>query len=130
MLAELDTDLAVAGFVPALAGHVELQLERHVVRTGADGVVVAGASGPFEGLDLADEDAVHEATGGVGRIRILRAEAAALAISLARNRPGVEEGLFQADANEAIIAGQIIGCQHALHGAPKVMTNSEQMLVL
>ena len=34
VVAELQGDLAVTGLVPALAGHVELQLERHVVVAG------------------------------------------------------------------------------------------------
>ena len=59
----------VAGLVPRLAGHVELQLERHrVVRAVAGCEVVGGAAGALECLDLADEDAVHQRAGRVGGV--------------------------------------------------------------
>ena len=59
----LHRDLAVAGLVPALAGHVELQLERRLVVAVPVVEVAARAAGAFERLDLADEDAVHQRAG-------------------------------------------------------------------
>ena len=58
VVAELHGDLAVTGLVPALARHVELELERRTVVVE----VVTRATGTFERLDLTDEDAVHQRT--------------------------------------------------------------------
>ena len=60
---QLHRDLAVAGLVPRLAGHVELELVR---RVGIVLEVVGSAAGSFQSLDLAHEDAVHEAPRAVG----------------------------------------------------------------
>jgi len=58
---QLGADLDVARFVPRLAGHVELQLERdRALRPVACVEVVGGATGTLECLDLADHDAVHQ----------------------------------------------------------------------
>jgi hypothetical protein len=73
VLAELHRDLAVAGLVPALAGHVELEGEGRTVGAGLE--VPTGAAGALEGLDLADEDAVHEAPGRVGGLGPIGREA-------------------------------------------------------
>ena len=74
---ELAADLDVAGLVPALAGHVELQLERdgvgRLLGDLADREVPARPAGALEGLDLAHEDAVHQLAGGVGRVGARRA---------------------------------------------------------
>ena len=67
-LGELAGDLDVAGLVPALAGHVELQRERRLLAAVAGVEVPARAAGALERLDLADEDAVHQAAGVVGRL--------------------------------------------------------------
>ena len=66
VLGELHRDLDVTGLVPALARHVELQLERRLVATAARVEVPARAARALEGLDLAHEDAVHEAPRAVG----------------------------------------------------------------
>ena len=63
VLAELDADLDVARLVPALPGHVELQPERRLVACLTEIEVEARAAGALERLDLADEDAVHQARG-------------------------------------------------------------------
>ena len=61
----------MAGLVPALAGHVELERERHLVAPVAGVEVPARAAGALERLDLADEDAVHQAAGAVGRLGVV-----------------------------------------------------------
>ena len=75
VVAELAGDLDVAGLVPALPGHVELQRERRLLAAVAGVEVPARAAGALEGLDLADEDAVHQPAGVVGGVRVGRARA-------------------------------------------------------
>ncbi|HEV7761348.1 MAG TPA: hypothetical protein VGO78_20225, partial [Acidimicrobiales bacterium] len=58
-VAELHRDLAVAGLVPALARHVELQRERRLLVVEVEG----GATRALERLDLTGEDAVHQVAG-------------------------------------------------------------------
>ena len=123
--AELDADLAVAGLVPALAGHVELELEGHLgdalAVAAADLEVPARAAGALEGLDLADEDAVHQPAGGVGRVGTIGGEATR-AVALGRAAAGdlrgarVVESLHHRHPDEAVVAGQILdgeGLPHA-----------------
>src|SRR5581483_1145738 len=98
---------------PALPGHVELERERHILTAGAGVEVVARAPRAFEGLDLAHEDAVHQLAGGVGRVGIVGPEGSTLAPG---GRPaGVEDDLLDANALEALVAGEIVNCQHPLH---------------
>ena len=115
VLGELDRDLDVAGLVPALAGHVELHGEGHVVAAGAGVEVVAGATGALERLDLAHEDAVHELAGGVGRVGILRLEGR---LPPALPSAGVEHDLLDTDALEPRVACEIVDRQHLLHAGP------------
>ena len=74
----------MAGFVPALPGHVELQRERRLVVAVAGREVPAGAAGAFERLDLADEDAVHQARGRRRERRGARASAGCCSACLRR----------------------------------------------
>src|SRR5690606_6646285 len=117
VVAELDGDLAVAGLVPALAGHVELQLEGHLGHALAVAAthleVPAGAAGALERLDLAHEDAVHEGAGGVGRVGAVGGEpsrAAPLLAGAIRDAGGarVVEPLDERHPHEAGVAGQVL----------------------
>ncbi len=54
----------MSGFVPALAGHVELQLVRDLF--GRE--VVGGAASTFKRLDLANKDSVHTTTSAIGNV--------------------------------------------------------------
>ena len=106
MLGELDRDLDVAGLVPALPSHVQLELVRHLVRPGAGIEVVTGPPRPFEGLNLADEDAVHEKPGSVGRLGVRGSES--LASVVHRRVAGVEDHVLDPDTLEARVPGQIV----------------------
>src|SRR5881394_2073255 len=99
----------MASFVPALSGHVELQLERHGVAAGAGVEVEAGASCPFQSLDLAGEDAVHQAAGAIRRRRTGRVEPPACSVAGfgPAQQPGVAEGVLQLDALEPTVAGEL-----------------------
>ena len=115
-VAELHRDLAVAGLVPALAGHVELELERRLVGAVAGLEVPARATGALERLDLAHEDAVHQRRGrrrarraGPGLSFWGRGGPRLLGRSSAVTRGSAAPVMNDADADEAIVAGQILG---------------------
>ncbi len=107
VVAELDRDLDVAGFVPALPSHVELQREGDLVEV----VVVGRAAGALEGLDLADEDAVHLAAGAIGHILGFDEQLAVFADA----GPWVVEPLGGRDAVEPIITSQGVGWDQLAH---------------
>jgi hypothetical protein len=121
-LAQLDRDLAVAGFVPALAGHVELQLERHgvglLLGDLAHREVPARATGALERLDLADEDAVHQLAGGVGRIGARRHELARAAVGAGRvGGAAVGDPIHHVHPVEPGITSELVGGEDLLHPA-------------
>ena len=109
VLGELHRDLDVAGLVPALPGHVELQLERRLVAAVAGVEVPAGAAGALERLDLADEDAVHQLRGR------RRATSASFGLKpprrfspRTRRVAGVEDDVLDPDALEPLVPGQLV----------------------
>ena len=115
VLGELHRDLHVAGLVPALAGHVELELERDRIALGADGEVPAGATGALERLDLAHEDAVHQAAGGIRRLVAVGAEPGAGVVGQGDAVAGVEDEVLDAHALEPLVAGQLGDRHVSLH---------------
>ncbi len=100
----------MAGLVPALPGHVELERERRLVVAVSRGEVPAGAAGAFERLDLADEDAVHQRAGGIGRVGARGHEPVVvpLAVGVRRARTRVGEALAHLDAEKRWIAGELL----------------------
>ena len=78
----------MASLVPALPGHVELQRERRLVVGVASREVPAGAAGALERLDLADEDAVHEGAGRIGRVGALGHEPVVVPLAARPRRAG------------------------------------------
>src|SRR5207302_6494709 len=120
---ELHRDLAVTGLVPALPGHVELQLEGNLVAAGAHVVVPARATSALQRLQLAHEDAVHQVAGPLRRVWRARIEppAAAGAVGLQPPHgagPRVAERLLHLDAREALVPGQLLGRHVPLHRSP------------
>jgi hypothetical protein len=108
VITEHQADLDVAGLVPALAGHVELHRERRLVGR----VVVRGAPGALECLDLADEDAVHLAAGAVEGLVALRVHPTGLRQPV---RTHVVEAVGGADPMEPFVAGEILRRQLGAH---------------
>ena len=108
VVAEFQTDLHMAGFIPALAGHVELHGERCFV----GGVVERSAASALERLDLAHEDAVHLPTGAVGAFGTRRVHATLFAATVGAL---VGEPVGGGDAIEPCIAGQGFGRQLGAH---------------
>ncbi len=123
----------MTSLVPALPGHVELQLEGDAGRgvgivgralAGAGLEVPAGPAGPFEGLHLAHEDAVHQRPGRVGGVRVVDADGRAAlhratgSLILPRGLAGVGEAILHRDPDEAVVSGQV-GHRHvSLHEVP------------
>ena len=115
----------MAGLVPALAGHVELQRERRLVGAGAaalgGGEVPARAAGPFERLDLADEDAVHQGAGRVGGVAAVGGEAVAGALELRGVRVAGAAGAWvghavaHRDGGEALVTGELLDREELSH---------------
>src|SRR6185437_4151459 len=114
----------VPRLVPALAGHVELQLERRL------GVVEveASAAGALERLHLADEDAVHERAralrGGrtVGR-HLGRAGVAGRDLGAAR----IEDAVLDLGADEAVVARELGLREHLLHATDTSCAGSPRL---
>ncbi len=109
VVAELHRDLAVAGLVPALAGHVELELERRFVVVEVE----AGAARALERLDLTDEDAVHQRAGTLGRGRTVGGHLGRTEVALGeRLVPRIEDRVLDRGPDEARVAGQLgsAGC--------------------
>ena len=99
VIAEHQADLDVASLVPALSGHVELHRQRSL----GGRVVERRAARTLERLDLADEDAVHLATGPIARLARRRIQPAILTEVVG---PFVGEALLGRDAIEASVAGK------------------------
>jgi len=98
----------VTSFVPALTGHVELQREGGLFGAVAGLEVPAGAARPFEGLHLADEDAMHQLTSGVGSVWTRRRQLQRPAVLGVTRRARIHEPLLGRDADEAVVSGQQI----------------------
>ena len=109
VVAELHADLDVASLVPALPSHVELHRKRGLFR----GVVECRSTRTLQCLDLADEDAVHLASGSIAHLRRLGIEQPVLADIV---RTFVGEALLGGHAVEATVALQRIGWQLLAHG--------------
>jgi len=62
---------------------------------------VTGAAGPFEGLDLAHENPVHQTASCVREVGVLELEASAAGSPLNVGLPGVEDRVFDADTLES-----------------------------
>ncbi len=110
----------MASLVPALAGHVELQLEGRLLATLAGLEVPAGPTGTLEGLDLAHEDAVHEGARRVGRVGQVGGEAVVLLAAgtttgEATRATRVVEALLVAETDEATVAGEQVGREELPH---------------
>ena len=98
--------------VPALARHVELQLERR----GLVVEVVTGATRAFERLDLTDEDAVHQRTRTLTGGGTVDAHLGGTGVALRHLRAArVEETVLDLRAHEALVAGQLGFRKHLLH---------------
>ena len=78
--------------------------------------VPARTTRTLQGLDLAHEDAVHELTSGVGRLVGGEVEGVALLLRAHHLVAGIEHRLFDVDALEPLVAGQLLDRQGALHG--------------
>jgi hypothetical protein len=106
----------MAGFVPALASHVEFELERNGITLGAEREVPAGATGTLERLDLTDEDAVHERTGSVGSLIVVGPEPTGSLVVVERSPvAGVENHVLDAHALEPVVSGQLFDGHVTLH---------------
>ena len=107
----------MAGLVPALAGHVELEGE------GGLGVVEVPhrPPGALQRLDLADEDAVHHLAGGVGGVGPLGRELAGPAPRGEKLVAGILEAVLGAGPPETPVAGEVGGREALPHDwAPTV----------
>ena len=112
----------MSSLVPALPRHVELQRERRLLATVAGVEVPTRASRTFERLDLADEDAVHQAASRVGRVGILDPEPLPVVLGgLTEGRVArIEHDVFDLDALEPFVTGQFVDGQRPLHSNPLV----------
>src|SRR2546423_1240225 len=109
VLHQLEGDLAMAGLVPRLAGHVKAEL------VGGARVITevpCRPSGAFQSLDLPHEDAVHEAGGPLGPVLAFGVHAA---LRHERRVARVAEALLVGDPREALVAGELVGRHEVLH---------------
>src|SRR5262249_51333467 len=104
-LAELHRDLDVARLVPTLPGPFELERERSLIIVE----VPARPARTLEGLDLADEDAVHQAACTFRRVEALGAQAAGTFVASDRGAARVGDTLLHPHAVEALVARQLVG---------------------
>src|SRR5262249_462424 len=112
VLGELDRDLAVARLVPRLTGHVELELERHVLVVEVEG----RAAGALERLELAHEDAVHQLTGPVGGGGTLGLELGRAGVALGHLRVArVRHRFLDLHPYEARVASKLLDGEDLLH---------------
>ena len=118
----------MTGLVPALAGHVELELERRLVRTLAGVEVPARAARALKRLDLAHEDAVHQLAGRVRRVGVGRLERVALRAVVAHGVAGIEDDFLDVDALEPRVAGQLLDRKDPLHRTKASSWGSERSL--
>ena len=104
----------MAGLVPALACHVELQQERGLIAAVADLEVEAGAAGTLERLDLTDEDPVHQPASIVARV----AHGWRQPVGLGRRTEvaRIEQRLLHGHTEEPLVSGEFGDGQHSLHG--------------
>ena len=112
MVAELHRDLTVARLVPALACHVELQRERCVVEVE----VVARATGAFECLDLADEDAMHQRAGPFGGRGAVDRHLGRTGVAQGDLRTArIEDAVFDLRAHEPFVSRELRFSEELLH---------------
>src|SRR6185369_4944886 len=84
---------------------------------GARVEVVACAPGALQGLDLADEDAVHQGPSGIAGVLARRREAIAAAGLLARLEHGarIAHAFAIGDRVEPLVAGQLLDREELSH---------------
>ena len=118
VIGELHRDLDVASLVPALPGHVELELERDLALAAAGLEVPTRAPGALERLDLADEDAVHQAASAVGSLGDPGIEAVLTPTGRHECVAGIEDHVFHGDAHEPIVSGELSRRHQLPHRTP------------
>ncbi len=108
----------MASLVPALPGHVELELERHTPVAAARLEVPTGAPRALERLDLTHEDAVHQAACAVGGLDDPGVEAVLAATGRHERVAGIEDHIFHGDAHEPIVSGELSRRHQLPHRTP------------
>ncbi len=103
---QLDRDLTMPGFVPALAGHVKLQLEWHLI--GVE--VECGAACPFKCLNLTYEDAVHAPTSPLAYVK-----GVSINSGNGRSVSGVLEALLSRLTDESSVTSELGGIKILTH---------------